>query len=72
MYIGDIRSQHYGTYIQTARELADIPFLHIDSLTYDEAELSLLGLKALYHKKDLFALRVYRRGNLKDFLEYKP
>ena len=49
-----------------------MPFFHIDTAedAYDLAELTLLGLKPLHNETDTFALRVYRRGNFKDFLEH--
>ena len=72
IYIGDIKSENFGTYVQAARELDYFPFFHIDASeqAYDLAELTLLGLKTLYNSTNSFALRVYRRGNFKDFLEH--
>ena len=48
----------------------DVVFAHINTDHYDKAELYLLGLKSLYKERDKFVLRVFRRGNFKDFKEY--
>ena len=74
VYIGDIKSEYFGTFVQAARELDEMPFLHIDASEngYDLAELTLMGLKSLHNTSNAFALRVYRRGSFKDFLEHTP
>jgi len=48
----------------------DVVFAHINTDHYDKAELFLLGLKILYKQRDKFVMRVFRRGNFKDFKEY--
>jgi hypothetical protein len=74
VYVGDLKSEHFGTFVQAARELDELPFFHIDASEkgYDLAELTLMGLKNLHNASDGFALRVYRRGSFKDFLEHTP
>ena len=70
IYFGDLTSKDFGTYVQTSREMDDVVFAHINTDHYDKAELYLLGLKSLYKERDKFVLRVFRRGNFKDFKEY--
>ena len=51
VYIGDLKSEHFGTFLHVARELFELPFLHIDASEsgYDLAELTLMGVKNLYN-----------------------
>ena len=49
-----------------------MPFIHIDTSIegYVMDDLVLLGLQYLFNKTDTFVLRVYRRGNFKDYVEH--
>jgi hypothetical protein len=65
-----LASKDFGTFVQISREMDDVVFAHINTDHYDKAELYLLGLKNLYQQRGKFVLRVFRRGNFKDFKEY--
>jgi hypothetical protein len=55
-----------------AREMGDIPFAHIHSLTYDDQDLYILNKDDLKTEPKEFALFVFRRGNFQDQKEYNP
>lgn len=72
VYLGDLKSRQFGDFVMVARELADIPFAHIDSQSYDEQDIYMLGKESFREENQLFTIFVYRRGNFQEMKEYRP
>ncbi len=47
--------------------MTDLPFAYIDNQNYDELDLYVIGLVYYYKNPQTFTLRVFRRGNIKDY-----